>query len=288
MTPPADFAAAVAAIEEIAARERADPSIDPRCLSFVLHHGGQTDRAVVMFHGFTNCPRQFAPLANLFFAQGYNVYVPRLPRHGLLDKLTSEPAGLTIEELIACATQSAQLGGQLARDLSVLGLSAGATMVAWLAQTRAVHHALAISPFFSVAHIPALLEPALAGGLMLAPNLEMWWDPRVKEHAEPSHAYPRFATHALARCLQLGERVRRLAQDTAPLAAHSTLVLNAKDPAIDIAAARGVWTLWRKHGAATGEYVFENLDVRHDIIEPTTYPDAPRLVYPVILQLMER
>jgi esterase/lipase len=286
MTSADSFAAAVAAIEALRAAERADPTLDPRCLPFVLQHGGTTDRAIVLFHGFTNCPRQFETLAPLFFARGFNVYVPRLPRHGLQDKLTSEPARLTAGELIACATRSAQLAGGLGRSLYVLGLSVGATVAAWLAQTHALQCAVAVAPFFSVVRVPAFVEPLLAGALTLAPNLEVWWDPRVKAAGLPDHAYPRFSTHALAQCLELGESIRSLARETAPRAARSILVLNAKDPAIDNAAARDVWKLWRARGGATQEFTFENLDARHDIIEPTTYPDAATLVYPVLLQLV--
>jgi esterase/lipase len=286
LNAPLGFAAGVAAIEAVTAADRDDPAIDARCLPYVLHHGQETQRVIVLLHGFTNCPRQFAVLAQQFFEHGFTVYVPRLPRHGLRDKLTTSLAELTAAELQACAAGAVELAGSLGASVSVLGLSAGATMAAWLAQTRAVDRAVAIAPFFSVVRVPTLLEPVLTGALELAPNLELWWDPRVKQNAEPDHAYPRFSTHALAQCLQLGETVRGLAKAAAPRAARAILVLNDKDPAIDNAAARDVWDLWRAHGAATDTYTFENLDVRHDIIEPQTYPAASELVYPVLLRLV--
>jgi esterase/lipase len=279
------FASALAEFDAVASAERNDPAIDPRCAAFLLHHGAATDRAIVLFHGFTNCPRQMTSLAQLFSRAGFNVYVPRLPRHGLLDKLTPDLANLTADELSACGGQAVQLCSGLGTRVVALGLSAGATIAAWVAQTQAVDRVIAIAPFFSVVRIPALLEPALAGALEHLPNLQLWWDPRVKEHAEPAHAYPRFATHALAACLQLGAGVRDLAQEAPPQAALSILVLNDKDPAVDNGAARDVWALWRQHGGTTDAYTFENLDARHDIIEPVTFPDAARLVYPVLLRL---
>jgi esterase/lipase len=286
VSAPESFAAGLAEIEAIVAADSADPAVDPRCVPYVLHSGAMTERAIVLFHGFTNCPLQFRALARQFFERGFNVYVPRLPRHGLRDKLTADLAGLTAGELSDCGTNAVDLAAALGARVSILGLSAGATIAAWLAQTRSVDRAVAIAPFFSVVRVPALLEPLLAGALELAPNLELWWDPRVKQNAEPAHAYPRFSTHALAQCLQLGETVRGLAKTEAPRAACGILVLNEKDPAIDNAAARDVWELWRAHGAATDTYTFENLDVRHDIIEPVTYPAARELVYPVLLQLV--
>jgi esterase/lipase len=280
------FADGLAAIEAVAAADRNDPAIDPRCLPYVLHHDQTTERVVVVFHGFTNCPRQFAVLARQVFERGFNVYVPRLPHHGLRDKLTTDLAELTAGELRACAAAAVQLAEPLGATISVLGLSAGATMAAWLAQTEAVDRAVAIAPFFSVVRVPTLLEPVLTGAHELAPNLELWWDPRVKQDAQPDHAYPRFSTHALAQCLELGETVRALAKTDAPRAARAILVLNAKDPAIDNAAARDVWDLWDSHGATTQTYTFENLDERHDIIEPQTYPAASELVYPILLGLL--
>jgi alpha-beta hydrolase superfamily lysophospholipase len=204
----------------------------------------------------------------------------------MLDKLTAELAGLTAAELAACGARSTQLAAGLGARTSVLGLSAGATVAAWLAQTEPLDRVVAVAPFFSVARVPSALEPALAGALTLAPNLQLWWDPRVKAKLGPDHAYPRFATHALAQCLELGQRVRRAARERAARAAQSVLVLNAKDPAIDNAAAREVWSLWERRASPTARYTFENLDARHDIIEPSTFPAAQTLVYPVLLRLL--
>jgi esterase/lipase len=278
------FAAAIRAIGSRAAAERADPAIDDRCVSYVLEHGAAAARSIVLFHGFTNCPRQFQLLADAFFARGFNVYVPRLPRHGLRDKLTAELAGLTADELTACALESVELGAGLGARVSVLGLSVGGTIAAWLGQTHVLDRAVAVAPFLSIVRVPGSVEPAVAAVLGLAPNLELWWDPRVREKAPPDHAYPRFSTHALAQCLQLGQTVRDLAHAAPPRAARTILVLNAKDPAIDNGVAQELAQQWAAHATgSTQHYVFENLDTRHDIIEPSTYPEAATLVYPVLL-----
>lgn len=288
MTAAREFDAGVASIEALIAAEHADAAIDPRCVSTLLTHGAPTERAVVLFHGFTNCPRQFAQLADLLFAQGFNVYIPRLPRHGLLDKYTTALEALTVDELTAAASAAINVARQLGAGVNALGISVGATLVAWVAQTQRIDRAVAIAPFFSVARVPSVIEPALRAVLGRAPNLELWWDPRAKGSVGPPHGYPRFATHALARCLQLGEIVHDLARSAAPLAAFCRLVLNAKDPAIDNGAARAVWKLWRDRGAAADEYIFENLDTRHDIVEPQTYSRAAELVYPVLGRLLQQ
>jgi esterase/lipase len=284
----ASYRAALGALAAIAAADAGDPAIDPRCVPLVLAHASPAPRAIVLFHGFTNCPRQFSEFAQLLFGAGYNVYVPRLPRHGLRDKLGTSLAGLTAEELCTFAQTSVRLATGLGTTLSVLGLSVGATLTAWLAQTQPLDRAVAVAPFFSVNRVGTLLQPVLAGALELAPNAELWWDPRVKARAKPDHAYPRFATHGLAHCLDLGRRIYDCARDAPARAASSILVLNAKDPAIDAGAARDVWAAWRAGGSSTAEFTFANLAARHDIIEPVTYPAASTLVYPVLLRLLDR
>jgi esterase/lipase len=288
MNDGAGYRATLDALAAVAAADADNPAIDPRCLPLVLAHAAPAPRAIMLFHGFTNCPRQFNEFAHLLYGVGYNVYVPRLPRHGLRDKLGTSLAGLTAEELCTFAETSVRLAAGLGATLSVLGLSVGATLAAWLAQTQPLDRAVAVAPFFSVNRIGTLLEPVLAGALELAPNAELWWDPRVKASAKPDHAYPRFATHALAQCLDLGRRIYDAAPRAPARAASSILVLNAKDPAIDAGAARDVWSALRAGGSSTVVFTFENLAARHDIIEPVTYPAAATLVYPVLLQLLDR
>src|SRR3954465_4723672 len=60
-----------------------------------LNHGHRTTRAVVLFHGLTDSPRQFAGLADSLFADGDNVLVPRLPRHSIQNADVRELRGLT-------------------------------------------------------------------------------------------------------------------------------------------------------------------------------------------------
>ena len=282
----ASFESTVARIEAGIARDHGDPSIDPRCTAILRHHGRMAAQAVVLFHGFTNCPRQFEEFAERAYARGWNVLVPRLPHHGLRDKLTLDMAALTLDELIQCTEESAADAAALGSEVCALGLSVGGTMALWLAQTQAVARAIAVAPFISIDHLPGSLEPLFAAALGLAPNLEMWWNPKLREAQPPTHGYPRFPTHALAQCLRLGERVRARARDAAPRAASTLLVTNELDPAIDNGAARDIIARWRKHTSAVDEFVFTTLDARHDIIEPTTYPEARTLVYPKLLDFL--
>src|SRR5256885_3066664 len=71
--PTRDYSDAVArARGQIAA----DDSIAaPGGSTILLTHGRRTPRAVVLLHGFTDSPRQFAALAESLYAQGDNVLV---------------------------------------------------------------------------------------------------------------------------------------------------------------------------------------------------------------------
>lgn len=68
---------AMSRIAEIQARDTED--INPLCHTFALTHDEQTENAIALLHGMSNCPEQWRPFANLLFEAGYNVYVPRMP-----------------------------------------------------------------------------------------------------------------------------------------------------------------------------------------------------------------
>src|SRR5205814_6201609 len=82
------FEACRASARELLRRERASPKINPACHSILLEHGRRTPRAVAFMHGITSTPVQFHDLGALFFAHGYNVFIPCMPRHVYSDRLT--------------------------------------------------------------------------------------------------------------------------------------------------------------------------------------------------------
>src|SRR5258708_7495668 len=85
--PPVVIAASYAESQaRIARLERRDGTdLHAGCATFALLHGRRTPRAIVLLHGITNCPLQFRDLAVALAAQGDNVLVPRVDRHGLAD-----------------------------------------------------------------------------------------------------------------------------------------------------------------------------------------------------------
>ena len=75
------------------------PEIAPGCGTIFLSHGRPTDHVIVFLHGLTNCPAQFDSLGRLCFERGATVIIPRLPRHGMADRMTDELSRSDANEL---------------------------------------------------------------------------------------------------------------------------------------------------------------------------------------------
>jgi alpha-beta hydrolase superfamily lysophospholipase len=282
------YADALEALDRVAARERADAAINPQCYSRWMVHGKQTADSVVLWHGFTNCPDQFVRLGTMLFERGYNVYIPLMPRHGLRDRMTDALALLTQAELKMAGIEAMRIAFGLGKRANTMGLSLGGVMSAWIAQAAHIGTTVAISPFFALPWFGRAINDYVTRLMLWLPNHWVWWDPRLKENCKPDHAYPRFPTHALATLMEFGEGAFRVAEHTPPLAQRCVLALNARDPAINLGVAKQLWTIWQHRAEMVETFEFTDLPAIHDIIEPTTFTEAPVLVYPRLVALMLR
>ena len=285
--PAPTFDEASRAIRGAIAHDAADPQLTPTALPRFYEHGESVEHAVVLLHGFTNSPQQFDELARGFFARGCNVYVPRIPLHGRKNRLTEALEKLTIDDLQGCTYESYQLARGLGKHVTVLGLSIGGTMALWLAQTQSVDLAIPIAPFLMPIGFPRWLGMMAMHALAILPNMYWWWDPRVKEKSLPVYAYPGFPTHALAQIVFLGADVFALAGKAVPAARQCILVTNANESAVNDGVAHELFAIWKQHGARYRQVVLRDLGKpRHDIIDPTTFPQARTLVYPILESLV--
>jgi carboxylesterase len=285
--PPASYAAALQRALDIIGRDAANPAVERQGLPRVYVHGKAVEHAVILFHGFTNCPEQFDELARQYYERGCNVFVPRLPRHGLSDRLTNDLANLTIAELVECADEAYWLGRGLGRSVSAVGLSLGGAMAMWLAQTRPIDLAVPVSPFFSPIGYSEFEGTLIAHALYTIPSMYWWWDPRIKERCLPLYAYPGYPTHGLSEIIFFAANVLALAATEKPQARACTLIVNSGDNAVNNSVQQGLIAQWNRGGANYGTYVFSNLGPpRHDIIDPTTYPQGRTLVYPTLERLV--
>jgi pimeloyl-ACP methyl ester carboxylesterase len=280
--------------EALARFERMDraepPEINPVCHSRLLTHGRRTGRAILLLHGFTNCPQQFESLAEILYARGANVLIVRAPYHGLMDVLTREPQRLTSQELAAYGEVALDIACGLGDSVTVAGLSMGANVAAWLAQERAdVNRAVVIAPLFGVASVWRQLTPALERGLLACPDRCLWWSDKEKDRVGgPQYAYPRFSTKALGQALRMGIEVAEAAHARPPRAGSIVMVTIAGDPAVRNDAAgevRNAWSL-RAPGRVEGYEFPIAMGLGHDLIDPLQPYQKVDRVYPVLAEMI--
>jgi pimeloyl-ACP methyl ester carboxylesterase len=265
------------------------PNVNPVCHTRIYSHGHRTERALVLLHGFTNCPQQFDVLGRRFHERGWNVLIPRYPRHGYTDRLNTSIAELRAEHLIAVANQSANAAAELGDHLTVAGLSLGGVLAGHLAQTHGrVERAVLIAPMFGLKGIPGPAYRALARLAYTLPNRFVWWDPKLKDQRGPTHGYPRFATRAYAALFQAGSGVLEAAHAAPPKARALAVITNASEPRLDNRFTYQLIEAWRRGGATVSTYEFPaSAHLPHDLIDPANEEQNTELVYPVVTRFIE-
>jgi len=248
--------------------------------TILLTHGTRTARAVILFHGFTDSPRQFAALADSLYEQGDNVLVPRLPHHAERGKDASELARLTAAELCRTADAAVDIASGLGDSVIVLGLSVGGTLAAWSVEHRPeVRRAVVIAPAFEVAHVPSMLERPLVN---LGAHVPNYSHRAAADTARPDRD-PGFATHGLAQVLRLGLSVRRDADRFSPATAEVLFLVNANDRTVKTAPVIDLARAWNRRGSAVTVYEFpDSLGLSHNIVDPINRPAKTGAVYPVL------
>jgi esterase/lipase len=276
----ASFAQSVAAIARRQARD--DSIAAPGARSILLTHERTTPSAVVLLHGLTDSPRQFERLARLLFGDGDNVYVPRLPQHGLRGEDARALGALTAQQLRVAADSIVKEAGGLGRQITVIGLCMGGAVSAWIAQQEDVERAVLIAPAIEPGRVPAMLDRPLIG---LADRL-----PRMTRRSPPDSARPDrevgFNTRAAAEVLELGSSVLALASRTAPRARSITVLVNANDRTVRETAAEQLARRWKQHGADVSVYELpDSLRLPHNIIDPIGTHIDPDIVLNLLREL---
>ncbi len=266
--PAGDYAMAM---DRAAALTGADgPDVNPECTSRILDHGERVARSVVLLHGYTNCPAQFSVVADAYFDAGYNVVVARIPQHGMADRLTRDLSYLTAGALTTLADESVDIAAGLGERVSVVGLSAGGTLAAWLAAERNdVAEVVLMAPLM----VPKVLPEATVGPVArfskVIPDIYLWWDSALKESlASPPYAYPRYSVHSLGALLAVGRDAQRDPIREVPLE-RMVVVTNEHDAAVSNAAVGRLADRLGEGAQERVEHVFtDDLGYKHDIIDP--------------------
>lgn len=265
------------------------PNVNPDCRTRLYTHGSSTERSLVLLHGFTNCPRQFDDIGRDFFERGWNVLIPRYPRHGYTDRLNTSIAELRADHLVAVANRSVDAGLGLGDRLTVAGLSLGAALAGYVAQTRdGIEHSVLIAPMFGLRPIPGPVLTAMSGLAYALPNFYIWWNRQQKEKIGPPHGYPRFSTHAYAALFEVGRRLFREARRSRPKSDRIAVVTNAAEPRLDNRFTYRLIELWRRQGAPVETFEFPASDgLPHDLIDPVGNPSrVTERSYPVVSRMI--
>ena len=264
------------------------PNVNPLCHTRVYSHGRRVQRSLVLLHGFTNCPQQMDAMGKQFFQRGWNVVIPRYPRHGYTDRLNTSIAELRAEHLLALANRSAEVGAGLGDRVTIAGLSLGAILTGYLTQTQeGIERAVLIAPMLGLKPIPG---PVLSVASRLAPrlpNFYMWWNNDLKDRIGPPYGYPRFSTHAYAALFEVGRLLVKSARTSAPRSRSTAVITNAAEPRLDNRFTYRLIESWRARGAAIETYEFPVTDhLPHDLIDPGNAEQNTALVYPVITRFI--
>lgn len=287
--PAIDYQTAVSRYHALHSRHTPEP-LNPLSRDLLLTHGEKVEKVIVLFHGLTSSPRQFAQLGHLLHQHGFNVLIPRVPFHGHADTMTTALSQLTAAQVAAIANEAIDIAQGLGRRVFALGLSMGGVMAGWVTQFRADVEATAlISPVFGLHVVPAAQTRLLTETTLLLPNRFMWWDPAVEDRGlGAKHAYPRFPTHALAQVLRLGFAVQDRAKRGETAVRRILFITNPNDEAVSAPMIEQIRHRWAQQpGVTVQSYSFDKaLALNHDLIEPEHPQQNITAVYPILLDLV--
>jgi len=281
--PALDYDAALVGFARLQAEE--GPEVNPVCRSQLMTHGHKTPGAIVLIHGLSNCPRQFLELGELLHAQGYNVLIPRIPYHGLLNRKTPLFKRLTAEKLKAFAENAVNIARGLGQEVTVAGLSAGGVMAAWVAQFRPdVAKVVIISPALGLKYLPSFAHNTTMKLLLRMPH---YFIPRNPQNVLP-HAYLQQSSRGTGEMLRLGSAVFEAAHNSKPAVQNITLILNPTDRAVDNKLSRQLLKRWQANGTESLRlYEFEaSYKLAHDLISTQQPYQQTALIYPILLNLI--
>ena len=257
--------------------------------TFLLTYGARTEKAIILAHGFGSSPAPFKEMAGLFFERGYNVLVMTMPYNGLADQLNTEQAKMQAEDFMRYGDEVVDIARGLGDHVTMVGISGGGLVTAWVAQQRKdVDRAVLIAPGLGLKAIPRFLTSFASWFFGAIPNFYINSNPK-KESPRP-YNYTRISSRAVAQIMRLGLAIKALARQEAPAAGSIVVITNLNDPGIDNIAVDKVVDLWRTHRANNVQtYQFPaELGLGHDIIDVTDPHMNIALVYPKLLELIDR
>lgn len=268
---------------------RDHPGVAPGGRTIAYVHPHRCERSVVLLHGMSASPAQFARVASDLYERGYNVLVPRLPHHGHADPLSTALERLHAEELREAADEYVAVALELGERVTIAGFSLGGLLTAWCAQHHDVERAVPIAPFFGIFWIPNRLMGSIAERLLRVPNRFHWWNPILRERQFlATNGYPRYATHAIGHAHRIARELLDEARQSGPRAGHVTIVANSMEVAVNNYAIRKLYESWRRCRPNDVELaVLTGLPFSHDIVSPLRRWRLADRVHPHLLRAID-
>jgi pimeloyl-ACP methyl ester carboxylesterase len=190
---------------------------------------------VVLMHGLTMTPDQFAWVGGVVRDAGYRVLLPRMPDHGRTDGSRELLADVRAEDLTAWADSVIDIASGFGGPVWVLGLSAGGLMASWCARVRPeVTRVAAIAPFTAPAGYPwaAVRMAARLEGLL--PKTMHYWSDAVTS----PYGYSGFPIRGASAYMRVSEALYDRRLPPQPNLEHAVLVLNDGDDQVSDPRAR--------------------------------------------------
>lgn len=288
--PAIDYESAMARFAHIQALEEAKGTLNPVCYSKLLTHGYKTERVIILMHGMTNCPQQFVELAPIFYEQGYNVLIPRMPHNGLADTDTDDLRYLKAAELRVSSNTMVDIARGLGDHITFLGLSVGGLMAAWVAQYRQdVNKAVIIAPSFTIGpRLGVGMSRVIMRLFLILPNI---MTQRLKPFKDgPDHNYLGFATRGLGEMMRFGFSIYDTSKDSSAAAQSVLVITNAADAAVNNKIPLQVAKNWQINGLKElNKYEFDaKYKLIHDLIDPGQKQQNIAVSYPILLELLSK
>jgi pimeloyl-ACP methyl ester carboxylesterase len=279
--PVNDYETALVQLEKIQANDLSQNIVEV-CKTHWFTHGQKTDKVIVFFHGLSNCPAQFDPLAQEFYDQGYNIIIARFPAH--VD-VSRNPRYMTptAEAFRPMADTTIDLAHGLGEHVYVLGLSAGGGVAAWVAQYRNdVERVVMVAPFFGLVGLPSVPNQWVTNLLTRLPNLSFPGTSPVP------YQYLGTATQGIGESMRFAQ-VPRQASLIEPMRAGSVVLVTVEnDSVVSNQMAHQVFAQWKANGANADEFIFDaEFGLPHDVIDIHQEKGNPELVYPFLIDLVE-
>ncbi|MBI5871450.1 MAG: alpha/beta fold hydrolase [Actinobacteria bacterium] len=281
--PAASYADSVQRIQSVLADEAG--KVCDICGTRFYTHGDRTKKVVVLVHGLTNSPRQFEELGQMLFNDGYNVLIPRMPFHGLKTHTVAELGNTTTEDLRLFSDEIVDMAAGLGDEITVVGLSGGGTVAAWIAQNRGdVDKAVLIAPLYGVAPAPPLANEMLGNLFTRIPDIT--WASSSEKPRES--VYLGWSTKGVAEYMVFSRAAQPVAEGEPAQVKNIVLVTNGNDHTVNNGMSEAVVEKWETAGAAVTRYQFdESLGLPHDVVDIAGIGDKSQWIYPILIGLIE-